>query len=33
MILRGILFGAVTLLCSAQETDWKKVDVLKGVDF
>jgi protein-disulfide isomerase len=33
MIRRTILFGAVALLCLAQETDWKKVDALAGVDF
>jgi protein-disulfide isomerase len=33
MIRRTFLFGAVALLCLAQETDWKKVDALAGVDF
>jgi protein-disulfide isomerase len=33
MIRRTIFFAAVALLCLAQETDWKKVDALPGVDF
>jgi protein-disulfide isomerase len=33
MIRRSILFAAVALLCLAQEIDWKKTDVLPGVDF
>lgn len=33
MIRRTILFASVALLCLAQETDWKKVDALGGVDF
>jgi protein-disulfide isomerase len=33
MIRRTILFAGVALLCLAQETDWKKVDALPGVDF
>jgi protein-disulfide isomerase len=33
MIRRSILLVSVTLLCLAQETDWKKVDALPGVDF
>jgi protein-disulfide isomerase len=33
MIRRGVLFGAVAVLCLAQQTDWKKVEALPGVDF
>jgi protein-disulfide isomerase len=33
MIRRSILFASVTLLCLAQEADWKKIDALPGVDF
>jgi protein-disulfide isomerase len=33
MVRRIILFAAVALLCLAQTPDWKKVDVLPGVDF
>src|SRR5580700_4020055 len=33
MIRRSILLVSVALLCLAQETDWKKLDVLPGVDF
>jgi protein-disulfide isomerase len=33
MIRRTILFASVALLCLAQETDWKKIDALPGVDF
>jgi protein-disulfide isomerase len=33
MIRRTVLFTSVALLCLAQETDWKKVDALPGVDF
>ncbi len=33
MLRRTILFASVALLCLAQETDWKKVDALAGVDF
>jgi protein-disulfide isomerase len=33
MIRRTILFAGIALLCLAQETDWKKVDALPGVDF
>jgi protein-disulfide isomerase len=33
MIRRCILLGSVALLCLAQESDWKKTDVLPGVDF
>jgi len=33
MIRRTILILPVALLCLAQETDWKKVDNLPGVDF
>jgi protein-disulfide isomerase len=33
MIRRTILFTAVALFCLAQESDWKKVDALPGVDF
>jgi len=33
MIRRSLLFASVALLCLAQESDWKKTDVLPGVDF
>lgn len=33
MIRHSILFASVALLCLAQESDWKKVDALPGVDF
>ena len=33
MIRRSILFASVALLSLAQESDWKKVDALAGVDF
>lgn len=33
MIRRTTLFAAVGLLCLAQETDWKKIEALPGVDF
>jgi protein-disulfide isomerase len=33
MIRRTILLVSVALLCLAQETDWKKIDALPGVDF
>jgi protein-disulfide isomerase len=33
MIRRTVLFTSVALLCLAQETDWKKIDNLPGVDF
>jgi protein-disulfide isomerase len=33
MIRRSILFIAVTLLCLAQQSDWKKADALPGIDF
>jgi protein-disulfide isomerase len=33
MIRRSILVVAAALICLAQEIDWKKLDVLPGVDF
>ncbi len=33
MIRRTILLASVALICLAQESDWKKVDALAGVDF
>jgi protein-disulfide isomerase len=33
MIRRAVLLASVTLLCLAQQTDWKKIDALPGVDF
>src|SRR6204780_2422146 len=33
MIRRSFLFVSVALLCLSQETDWKKIDALPGVDF
>jgi protein-disulfide isomerase len=33
MIRRSILVVAAALICLAQEVDWKKLDVLPGVDF
>jgi protein-disulfide isomerase len=33
MIRRTILFVSVALLCLSQESDWKKIDALPGVDF
>jgi protein-disulfide isomerase len=33
MIRRSVLVAAAALICLAQEIDWKKLDVLPGVDF
>ncbi len=33
MIRRTVLLASVALICLAQESDWKKVDALAGVDF
>jgi protein-disulfide isomerase len=33
MIRRTILLFSAALLCLSQETDWKKIDALPGVDF
>lgn len=33
MLRRTLLLTSVALLCLAQESDWKKVDALGGVDF
>ena len=33
MIRRSIVFVSVALFCLAQESDWKKIDALPGVDF
>jgi protein-disulfide isomerase len=33
MLRRTVLLASVSLLCLAQDADWKKVDALPGVDF
>jgi protein-disulfide isomerase len=33
MLRRSILFVSLSLLCLSQESDWKKIDALPGVDF